>query len=146
MPRGRTKEIRRPDGEALSLTPPASLVSREARAAYRKIAATLRKSGAAQSVDAEAVALAASSVARLKQLRDEAERTTEVTVMSAKGTVMVHPIFAELRREETRLQSILDRLYLTPKSRQSRTSQAERERMATQANAEVDSDVLRLLG
>lgn len=146
MPRGRAKSPRRPDGGALSLTPPAGLVSREARAAYRRLAGVLRRSGAAQSVDAEAVALAASSIARLKLLRDEAERTTEVTVASAKGTVMVHPIFAELRREETRLQSILDRLYLTPRSRQSRTAQAERERLATQSQADVDQDVLRLLG
>lgn len=133
-------------GEALSLTPPPALVGREARAAYRRIAAVLRAAGTARSVDAEAVSLAASSVARLRLLRDEAEKVEQVTVRSAKGTVMIHPVFAEMRREESRLQSILDRLYLTPRSRQSRTAQAERDRLAQRAQAEVDPEVLRLLG
>lgn len=136
-------------GNVLSTDPPPGLKGKDARKAYSALAEILRDAGLATDIDTEAVSMAASSIVRVKRLRDEAEKVTDLIVMSAKGTIMVHPIFAEVRREETRLQSILDRLYLTPKSRQAKTTKEESARNLQASKAvkdKADAVILNMLG
>lgn len=132
--------------DILSLVPPAGLDGKEAKKIYKQLSEMLRDAGLAKDIDAETVAMAASSIVRVRRLRQEADKVNELTVMSAKGTVMVHPIFAELRREESRLQSVLDRLYLTPKSRQAKSNKDEASRGLQASKTIIDPEALKLLG
>jgi P27 family predicted phage terminase small subunit len=132
--------------DILSLVPPPGLDGKEAKKIYKQLSEMLRDAGLAKDIDAETVAMAASSIVRVRRLRQEADKVTDLTVMSAKGTVMVHPIFAELRREESRLQSVLDRLYLTPKSRQAKSNKDDVSRGLQASKTIVDPEALKLLG
>ena len=95
--------------------------------------------------DLMGVKLAARLAARCERLQLELDALTSSTVKNAAGGVVMHPLYAELGRCESRLRDCLCGLYLSPRTRGTTRLPAESQAEANQGD-EMPSALLKILG
>lgn len=139
MARGRKTADRsgwmRPGG---SLPPKPSGLNKAELAHYRWILAAIKPLGIGGKSDLMSVTLAARIAARADRLRAELEALPQSTVVNSAGGIVMHPLFAELGRTESRLRDCLCGLYLSPRTRGSTRLPGETQAEA-QGGAAADS-------
>ena len=146
MARGRKSQDRggwmRPGGALPSKAP--GLKADEQRI-YKWLIGAMAALGVGGKSDLMAVTLAARSAARCERLQVELDALTSSTVKNAAGGVVMHPLYAELGRCESRLRDCLCGLYLSPRTRGTTRLPAESQAEANQGE-EMPSALLKILG
>jgi hypothetical protein len=86
-----------------------------------------------------------SKMARCDQLRAVMNALADPTVKNAAGGVVMHPVYAELSRTESRLRECLCGLFLTPRTRGATRLPAESQAGAVGGD-DTPEALLRILG
>lgn len=118
MKRGPKPTPRLQPRQPLEVEPPDELRLRgRARQVFRQLAGRLAAEGFASMADARLVGLAAQTIEHLERLEAAVAALEDLTVTGSTGQVRPHPLLAELRSERAALAGLLDRLFLSPRSR-----------------------------
>lgn len=146
MARGRKTNDRsgwmRPGGKLPARAP--GLTAAEA-AHYRWIVGAMKPLGIGGKSDLMSVVLAARLAARCDWLRGILAGLESPTVTNAAGGTVMHPVFSELGRTESRLRDCLCGLYLSPRTRGTTRLPAESQASAD-AGDHDQSALLKILG
>ena len=112
---------------------------------YKWLIGAMAALGVGGRSDLLSVKLAARLTARCERLQSELYELESSTVRNAAGGVVMHPLYAELGRCESRLRDCLCGLYLSPRTRGTTRLPAESQAEADQGD-EMPSALLKILG
>lgn len=112
---------------------------------YQWIIQAMEPLGVGGKSDLLSVVMTARLAARCDQLRAVLDGLESPTVKNAAGGVVMHPVYAELSRTESRLRDCLCGLFLTPRTRGATRLPAESQAEAMSGDDAPES-LLKILG